>query len=48
MADLTLAEKLAAAAQNGGSTGTNSPGINIPSVQSVDSSTVAGKTKSGI
>ena len=46
-AEQTMAEKLAAAANGTGSTGDNEAGINIPVVQSVSSTTVAGKSKSG-
>ena len=47
MAEMTMAEKLAAAA-NGAPSSDNKSGINIPVVESVSSETVAGKSKSGI
>ena len=46
---LTMAERLAQAAAGRGSSGDNSGnGTNVPVVESVDSSTVSGKSKSGM
>jgi len=43
----TMAEKLAAAAAGGSTSETTSSGSSIPLVESVDSQSVAGKSKSG-